>query len=145
MSSRFTMVVAVHLILIKDEKVLLSRRFNTGYEDGNFSVPAGHVEKDESCLAAMIREAKEEIDIEINSNDLFLGHVMHRKTDRASVDFFFICKKWAGVPRINEKDKCDLLEWFEFQSLPNNTIIYIREAITFLLNDKKYSEMGFEL
>lgn len=49
MSSRFTTVVAVHLILIKENQVLLARRFNTGYEDGNFSVPAGHVDEHESC------------------------------------------------------------------------------------------------
>ena len=143
MNSRFTMVVAVHLILIKDKKILLSRRFNTGYEDGNFSVPAGHVEKGESCLNAMIREAKEEIDVEIKSNNLLLAHVMHRKTDRERIDFFFECKEWAGTPKINEKDKCDLLKWFEIGSFPHNTVPYVREAVTLFLNNEKYSEMGF--
>ena len=43
---RFQMPVAVHLLLVKDNKVLLLRRFNTGYEYGNYSVVAGHVDDD---------------------------------------------------------------------------------------------------
>jgi 8-oxo-dGTP pyrophosphatase MutT (NUDIX family) len=53
--SRFKCPLAVHLFLIKDEKVLLLRRFNTGYEDGNYSVIAGHLEGNENYLQAMIR------------------------------------------------------------------------------------------
>jgi len=40
----FTMVVAVHLFLLRDGLVLLLRRYNTGYEDGRYSVVAGHVD-----------------------------------------------------------------------------------------------------
>ena len=60
MKKRYTMPVAVHLFLIKDGRILLLRRFNTGYEDGNFTVVAGHVDGNESYIDAMLREAKEE-------------------------------------------------------------------------------------
>src|SRR4051812_27606999 len=59
----FKMVVAVHLFLLRDDQVLLLRRQNTGYEDGNYSVIAGHVEGGEEIKAAMIREAREEAGI----------------------------------------------------------------------------------
>lgn len=55
--SRFTLIAAVHLFLLDGDKVLLSRRFQTGYEDGNFSVPAGHLDGNETIHEAMIREA----------------------------------------------------------------------------------------
>ena len=38
---RFQMPVAVHLLLVKDNKVLLLRRFNTGYEDGTIALWLG--------------------------------------------------------------------------------------------------------
>jgi hypothetical protein len=33
---RFKLVSAVHLFFIRDGKILLLRRFNTGYEDGKY-------------------------------------------------------------------------------------------------------------
>ena len=49
----YKLVAAVHLFLIRDGKVLLLRRFNTGYEDGQYSVIAGHLDGDEEATAAL--------------------------------------------------------------------------------------------
>lgn len=54
---RFKLVTAVHLILIEDKKILLQKRYNTGYEDGNYSIVAGHIDGNESVIKAMQREA----------------------------------------------------------------------------------------
>lgn len=144
MKSRFTQIVAVHLFLIKNKKIFLARRLNTGYEDGNFSVPAGHVDKNESCLEAMIREAKEEIDIEVQRSDLKLVHVMHRKKDNEfRVDFFFQCSKWSRDLKISEEDKCDKIGWFSFDALPKNLIPYVKQAIAQTRAKKTYSQLGF--
>ena len=43
MTERFELRSAVHLLLIRGGQVLLLRRQNTGYEDGNYSVIAGHL------------------------------------------------------------------------------------------------------
>ena len=45
---RFKMIGSSYLLLIENNKILLSRRFNTGYEDGKYSLPAGHVETGET-------------------------------------------------------------------------------------------------
>ena len=76
---RMTFPVAVHLFLIEDNKILLLRRFNTGYEDGNYSVVAGHIDGGEDVYTAMIREAKEEAGITIEPKNLEAVQVMHRK------------------------------------------------------------------
>ena len=48
-----SMFVAVYLLLIRDGQILLLRRYNTGYEDGNYGVIAGHVERDERVTTAL--------------------------------------------------------------------------------------------
>ena len=58
---RHKLIPSVYLVLIKNNKILLLRRFNTGFMDGYYSLPAGHVESNETLTSAMVREAKEEI------------------------------------------------------------------------------------
>ena len=62
--------ITAQLAVMQDDKVLLLKRYNTGYEDGKYSLPGGHVEKGEEVTKAAIREAKEEIGIEIEPDDL---------------------------------------------------------------------------
>lgn len=141
---RFKLVTAVHLILIEDEKILLQRRYNTGYEDGNYSIVAGHIDGNESILKAMQREALEEAGIKILQEDLKIVHVMHRKTlDRESIDYFLTCKKYDGEITIMEKDKCDELKFYNLNDLPNNVIPYVKKGIESYLNNEPFSIYGW--
>lgn len=88
---RFTLVLAAYLIIRQDDKVLLIRRANTGYYDGMYALPAGHVDGNEPAHRAAIREAKEEVGVTIHEEDLRFVHVMHRvaeEGDHERVDFF---------------------------------------------------------
>ncbi len=144
MAERFKIIPTSHLFLLKDNKILLARRFNTGYEDGKYSVPAGHLDGNETFMQAMIREAKEEAGINLRPEDLEVVHVMHRKQPtHERVDFFILAKKWKGEPKIMEPDKCDEMRWVEFDKLPKNTIPYIRQAISCFRNKVFYSEQGW--
>lgn len=143
----FQVIPAVHLFLMRHNQVLLLRRYKTGYEDGKYSVPAGHVEEGEGALQAMVRETKEEIGLDIKKEDLMVAHVMHRqKLDEAKerIDFFFTLKKWRGEPRICEKDKCDELKWVAIDNLPENVVPYVRKALEEVKNHEIYSEFGWE-
>lgn len=141
---RFKQIATSHLFLIKDNKILLLRRFNTGYEDGKYSVVAGHIEPNETATRTMVREAKEEAGIDIDLEDLEVAHVMHRNdTNEERIDFFLMPKKWSGEPKNLEPHKCDDLRWFDLEKLPDNTIPYIKQAIDCFLHNKIYSEHGW--
>jgi 8-oxo-dGTP pyrophosphatase MutT (NUDIX family) len=69
MKERFKLIPAVYLILRRNDEVLLLRRANTGYQDGKYSLIAGHLDGDELATEGMIREAKEEAGIVIVKED----------------------------------------------------------------------------
>jgi 8-oxo-dGTP diphosphatase len=140
---RFTLRSAVYLILIKGNKTLLSRRYNTGWMDGKFSLIAGHLDGNESIYQAMIREAKEEAGIVVKKKDLIPATVLHRLSDREYADFFFVCKKWKGTPHILEANKCDKMEWFDLDKLPKNTLLYIRKVFENYKNKVAFGEYGW--
>ncbi|MCL2350316.1 MAG: NUDIX domain-containing protein [Defluviitaleaceae bacterium] len=146
MSKHFQLLCAVHLILADGENILLSRRFNTGYEDGNFSLVAGHLNGGETAKGAMIREAREEAGIIICPNDLDIVLVMHRRvpeTGQERIDYFLRSETWQGEIMNNEPDKCDLLEWHDANLLPKNIVQYVARAISRHLNGVVFDSFGF--
>jgi 8-oxo-dGTP diphosphatase len=141
---RFTLRSAVYLFVIKNGRVLLSRRFNTGWMDGKYSLIAGHIDGGETVYDAMTREAYEEAGLKINKHDLEPATVLHRKsTDREYIDFFFVVRKWEGRPVIGEPDKCDRLKWFSLNKLPDNLLPYIKEALDNYKNKTPFSLSGW--
>ncbi len=129
MNDRFKMIASVYVLFERDGKILMSRRANTGYEDGNYGLVASHVEDNESLTQAAIREAKEEAGVDIAPEDLEVKTTMHRKQNDIRVDFFFVAKKWKGEITNMEPDRCDDLSWFSLDELPPNTIPYTRQVI----------------
>lgn len=128
---RFRMVVTVHLVFQRGEQILLLRRWQTGWADGCYSLPAGHVDGGEPVRAAAAREAYEECGAAIppTPDGLALLGVMHRRSDREQMDFFFRAQTWTGEPYNREPEKCDHLAWFSRSALPANTVPYVRRAL----------------
>lgn len=135
---------AVYLVLIKDGRTMLSRRRNTGYQDGNWSLVAGHFDGGEPATRTMVREAEEEAGIAIAPEDLRFVHLMHRQyPDREYVDVYFAAERWRGEIENREPRKCGGLEWFPLDALPENTIPEVRQALECVRDGIFYSERGF--
>lgn len=120
------------------KEMLMQLRQNTGYMD-NMYEPAcgGHVEEDESFVKTIIREAKEEIGIEVKEEDLkFLSLYHSYKTNH--VLLFFTVDKYKGTPSILEPEKDGGLKWFDIENLPENTIPYLPQILDGLKHGIKY-------
>lgn len=145
MKERFSIVAAVYLIT-KDinGKILFGRRKSSGFYDGWFGLPAGHVDGGESLKQAMIREAHEEIGIEIDAKDLHLVHTLHRAnaSERERLDFFFTVDGFQGKPVNCELDKCTELAYLDIH-VENQIVPYVREILQLIEQGQNYSEREF--
>lgn len=138
---RFAVPVAVFLILRREEEVLLLRRQNTGWCDGDYDVPAGHLEPGEHLLAGLQREAREEVGIEFAPDEAVFVHLSHALDVNADyVQAFFEVRRWSGEPRIAEPDRCDELGWFSVDDLPPNLTPATYLGLVSYLSGSLYSE-----
>ena len=141
--SRARFPVTVHLLFIRGDQILVARRANTGYRDGEYSVPAGHLNGGETVRAAAAREAEEDVGVRIEAGDIRFSSVMHRVEGDERVDFFVQILNWQGDIVNAEPDKCDDLRWVDFDDLPDNTIPYVRRAIANHLDGVAFDEFGW--
>jgi 8-oxo-dGTP pyrophosphatase MutT (NUDIX family) len=150
MKERFKIIPEVFLLLIQDGKILLSRRFQTGYEDGKYGLPAGHGEYGETMREGAAWEALEELGITIDPYDLEFALTQHRwspdaDNPHACVGFYFIPKKYTGTLHNAEPEKCDDLQFFHFDQLPTNMVPHVRAVIAAYLAGETYTEFNWEM
>ncbi|MGH3889410.1 MAG: NUDIX hydrolase [Pseudonocardiaceae bacterium] len=123
-------IVDVNLLIVRSSgRILLGRRCGTGFADGQYSLPAGHLELGESVVLAAVREAKEELDIDVDPDEMRFVQVMHNSYGIGRLAFFFEVERWEGDIVNMEPHKCDALRWFDTDDLPANMVPYIREAV----------------
>lgn len=140
---RHSVPLDVHLILRKEDEILLMRRYKTGFADGMYALVAGCHEAHEPITAAIIREAKEEVGIDIQPECLKMACVMHIKllNPGERVCFFFIADQWTGTINNCEPHKCDDLRFFPINELPINLIPFVRTGIVASLEGNHFIEI----
>lgn len=96
---RLLIVVAAALI-DADGRVLLSQRPEGKAQAGLWEFPGGKIEPGESPETALIRELKEELDIDVAAACLapfaFASESLH---DVHLLMPLYVCRKWRGAPR----------------------------------------------
>lgn len=98
-------------LIIQDRKILLLYRES----EEHWEVPGGKVEKDESPTQTAVREAKEEIDVEVNLEKPFYSGEF-QKNGEIFLWNCYIAEIQKGEPEIQE-NKFQELEWFEGSEL----------------------------
>ena len=140
-----TNVPSTYALIEKDGKYLFVLRSNTGFKDGDYSLPAGHVEDGETFSEAAVREAKEETNIDVKLEDaeaLITQQRMSIKDTRVDVFFFFF--DWSGDPINNEPDVHSEIAWFALDDLPENVMDYQLHALKEYQAGKTYTEYNFD-
>lgn len=136
-TKKFELRCAVHLFLIKDNKILIEKRCNREYCNGQYGVVASHILGGEDAVAAIIRTAKTEVDIIVKPEDLEIIQVMHHNSEGIEyIHYFFKATEYYGKVNNNEPLYCEKLEWVKFEYPIKNMIEYINEAIKYYLVDK---------
>ncbi|MFB6190559.1 MAG: NUDIX hydrolase [Candidatus Nanohaloarchaea archaeon] len=98
-------------LIVEDGKVLLLHREDEEW----WEVPGGKVEEDESPTSAAIREAEEEIGVEVElEKPFFSGEFQHQH--QVFLWHGYIAEIVDGEPRL-EEDRFSELKWFSAEEL----------------------------
>ena len=119
------------------------RRANTGWRDGSWTVPAGHVEKNEGPVAAALRELKEEVGLIVSANQLSEPLIYFYPEDMREherVSLFFEVKNYSGTPINAEPEKADAANWFDEDALPDAMPPLLKRAFIDIKAGVHYSE-----
>ena len=141
---RFKICLAVHLLIIKDGKILLQRRGNPNkYAYGMLAMPAGHLEEGESADEALVREIKEELGIELT--DFELVQVMNLNGDTGVYDsYFYVCKDYEGEITNMEPENISSIEWYNMSEPLEDLIPYEKAALEKYLDGKQpFTKFGW--
>ena len=123
---------AIHMIIVKDDKILLQKRKGSKLWPGYYALPAGHIDEGENQYDALVREAQEELGIEIDPKDIINSYVVLRrnyfkidgKQLEPYIDYYFEIHNYKGDAKIMEEDKCDGLIWSSIDDLPDPFVNY---------------------
>lgn len=103
-------------------------------ERGCWEVPGGSIEFGETMAKAVVREAKEElgVDIIVEHQLLAIDHFIPDEDQHWVTTPFLVRIKHGQTPKILEPEKCDAIGWFPLDDLPGPL------SITTKLNLKVY-------
>lgn len=118
-------------IVNRNNEVLLQKRAVLP-EKGYWSLIGGRLEMFETLEDAVIREVKEETDLDIEIIKL-LGICDHIIENEKShwIATSYLCKIKNGEPKIMEPDKAEDMKWFKIDNLPEKLTITTKKALKY--------------
>ncbi|MER7181779.1 NUDIX domain-containing protein [Streptomyces hyaluromycini] len=135
-AAEYTVPVDVHMFLRRDSAagplVLLTRRAGPVYATGLRHAPSGRLDgPHEDLVAAVIRETCEETGVLLDRAGVGSVVTLHHRAPggAARIGVFFAARSWQGTPQIMEPDKCDAMDWFPLDALPEPMVAYCRAGI----------------
>ena len=124
------------VIVNKEGKILLTLRGKQAQNQvGKWECPGGAVEFNETLKDTILREVKEELDIEIEIIELLgIADDILPFEKQHWVAPSFLCKIKKGTPKNLEPHKCEKIEWFTLNEARKLDLsIATQQTIRFLL------------
>ena len=104
-------VVTLISLINHENYILISNRKNKVQFNGFWEFPGGKVEKGEGLVEAILREAKEELGLLLNSSCVSPLTFSVDKTEKQEILLLlFVCRKWIGQPKAMEGQE---LKWIK--------------------------------
>ncbi len=126
--------IVVSIALINSEnKILLSKRPEKKHMSGFWEFPGGKVEDGETPKKALIREVKEELNIDINNK--CIAPLSFSEFDYKNFQLLlllYVCRRWDGEPMSMENNK---LEWVKPNMLRDYKMPPADDALIYCLQD----------
>lgn len=124
------MVLSASGIILKNKKILLLKRSNyTEMYAGFWGCPGGRAEKHESAIQNVIREVKEECNLDFSPTEIIkIGHWQQKK-------YYRFLGNWSGKIKIQEEEVVDY-NWFSYEEAIQLKLAFDYKEILQLLNNK---------
>lgn len=146
----FRVPVTVMIVIPQDNKILLGKRKNTGFMDGFYALPGGRHDGGESLTHAVIREAREEVGIICQPEDIEFSSFIHFNNTDTDKDILpeilyatFKVNRFSGEVTNTEPHKCEELRFFPIDQLPNNMTDMSRRCIEQAFSNITYAEVDW--
>lgn len=112
--------VGIGILLIKDGKLLLGRRKGS-HGAGEYALPGGHLELDESFEECVLRELKEEAGpaIKVKTPRFLCVTNLRRYSPKHYVDIGMLAEWVSGEPVVAEPEKNEAWGWYDLAELPS--------------------------
>ena len=126
------------LCLVEDgNKILLQNRIKKDWE--GYTLPGGHVEKDESFIDAVIREIKEETGLNIK-NPMLVGVKQFPIKGGRYIVFLYKTNEFEGDLQSSDEGET---KWVEYKDLPNIKTVDDFEELLKVINSNILSEFQY--
>lgn len=132
--------VGAGAVIIRDGKTFLAKRRGS-FHAGMWGSFGGYVEFGENPTETVVREAKEELGIELKNiqfascANFIIGHLHY-------IDISFVAELKSGDPVIMEPERIEEIGWFSLDNLPTPLFEPVEVVLTSLREGKYYFEIN---
>ncbi|MDA0764769.1 MAG: 8-oxo-dGTP diphosphatase MutT [Proteobacteria bacterium] len=126
-------IVAAIALIDADDQVLIAKRPKKKHLSGLWEFPGGKVEKNESPENALVREIKEELNININNKCIAPLTFSEFKYEEFNLLLLlYICRRWDGTPMSMENNS---IRWVKANKLREYNMPPADDSLIYSLQD----------